>query len=114
MARREAIRPRAARLVPPAVAAVKKTSQRNEPQINADNADQNKQRETSDLFTGSAGGSPAPSAVRRDDLAKGSSSNVLLALRARSGRAARAPSEEVARLLVGGISKFRQPTNRHL
>ena len=47
------------------------------------------------LFTGTAGGPPAPSTARFDDLAKYSTSNVLFALRAHGGRAARGPSEEL-------------------
>jgi len=42
-----------------------------------------------------AGGSPATSTARCEDLAKHSTSDVLFALRAHCGRAARAPSEEL-------------------
>ncbi len=50
------------------------------------------------LFTGSAGGSPAPGAVRRADFAKHSTADVLLALRARGGRATRLSPELLTKL----------------
>ena len=50
---------------------------------------------TPELFTGTAGGPPATSTARCEDLAKYSTSDVLFALRAHGGRAARGLSEEL-------------------
>jgi hypothetical protein len=48
------------------------------------------------LFTGTAGAPPAMSAVGATDLTENSTLDILLALRARGGRDARAPSEQHA------------------
>jgi hypothetical protein len=48
-----------------------------------------------ELLTGTAGGSPATSTARCEDLAKCSTSDVLFALRAHGRRAACGPSEEL-------------------
>jgi hypothetical protein len=52
---------------------------------------------TTKLFTGTAGGSPATSTFRCEDVRRYSTMDVLFALRAHGRRAACGPSEELER-----------------